>query len=162
MEIKDCIPTSRHDSLRVMLLIGDGTLCVMDGADALLRSGGDALTFFMRLNLIAWCRFVTLVLKEVFIRIGIPKTMHSFVESFKRVNEALSEYLDELKKLDIAAYKLETEKYNRFMETFSEADTPEELNAVLLNMLDELGIKKPWTGDFDEFMSEPDSVLVFE
>ncbi|MDE5741725.1 MAG: hypothetical protein K2H90_04680, partial [Oscillospiraceae bacterium] len=56
--IKECIPTAQHDDLRVMLIIGNGTLCVIDGADALIRSGGgaDLFTFFTHLNLVAWCR----------------------------------------------------------------------------------------------------------
>lgn len=62
--IKECIPISKHTDLRIMLLFGNGTLCVMDGIDAGIRSGGNYLAFFMRLNLVAWFRFVALVLKE--------------------------------------------------------------------------------------------------
>ena len=49
--LKECIPTSKNADLRVMLLIGNGTLCVMDGIDAGIRSGGNFLAFFMRMNL---------------------------------------------------------------------------------------------------------------
>ena len=38
----------------------------------------------------------------------------------------------------------------------------EELNAILVNTFEELGIKKPWEGDFDEFMSDKSNYLVFE
>ena len=39
--LKECIPTHQHDDLRIMLLFGNGTLCVMDGIDAGIRSGGN-------------------------------------------------------------------------------------------------------------------------
>lgn len=63
--LKECIPTQSHTDLRIMLLFGHGTLCLMDGADALVRSGGNWLMFFTRMNIIAWGRFTVLVLKEI-------------------------------------------------------------------------------------------------
>ena len=44
-DLEDCIPLGSHEDLRVMLLMGNGTLCVMDGMDAWVRSGGTFLTF---------------------------------------------------------------------------------------------------------------------
>lgn len=68
---KECIPTSKNDSLRMMLLLGNGTLCVMDGVDALRYYPENILCCFMRFNIIAWVRFVSLVLKEICIKIGL-------------------------------------------------------------------------------------------
>ena len=65
LPLKECIPTMQHADLRVMLMVGNGTLCVMDGIDAGLRAKGNYLEFFMRLNLVAWFRFTMLVIKEV-------------------------------------------------------------------------------------------------
>jgi hypothetical protein len=48
-----------------MLLVGHGTLCVVDGTDAALRSGGDMIQFMLRANMIGWARFGTLALKEL-------------------------------------------------------------------------------------------------
>ena len=42
-----------------MLIIGDGTLCLMDGADAAIRSRGNWVNFFLRLNIVAWYRLVS-------------------------------------------------------------------------------------------------------
>ena len=67
--LKECVPTSEHSELRVMLLLGNGVLCVMDGTDAAIRSGGNFLIMFTRLNLVAWYRFVSLVIKEICIRL---------------------------------------------------------------------------------------------
>lgn len=162
ISLNECIPTSKHDSLRVMLLFGNGTLCVMNGIDAGIHSGGNFLVFFMRLNLIAWFRFVTLVLKEVCIRVGFSNALQRQIEAFKRINEALLIYLHELEKIDIEAFKKETEQYNQIIEVFATARTEKELNAMLLDTFDQLGWKKPWEGDFDKHMSNKKAALVFE
>lgn len=162
MPINECVPTQAHDSLRVMLLFGNGTLCVMNGIDAGIRSGGNFLTFFMRLNLIAWFRFVTLVLKEVCIRIGLSSALQRQIDAFKRINEALLLYLHELEEIDIEAFKKETEQYKQIVKVFTTAESEQELNTMLLNNFDRLGWKKPWEGDFDEHMSNKNATLVFE
>lgn len=160
--INECIPTMKHSDLRVMLLLGDGTLCLMDGIDAGIRSGGNYLAFFMRLNIIAWFRFATLVLKEVFIRVGITDALQLNIEAFKRVNEALLTYLNELEQIDIELFKKENEKYKKVIGAFSFAKSEQDLNTMLINIYEELGINKPWHGDFDEFMSIRDNQLEFE
>ncbi len=162
MPLDECVPTLKHDSLRVMLLFGNGTLCVMNGIDAGVRSGGNFLFFFMRLNLIAWFRFVALVLKEVCVRVGFSNSLQKQIEAFKRINEALLAYLQELEKIDIEAFKRETEQYNQIMESFIAATTEKELNVMLFDTFDQLGWKKPWEGDFDRHMSNRDAALVFE
>ena len=160
--VKECIPTQKHDDLRIMLLFGHGTLCAMDAIDAGIRSGGNFLTFFVRLNLIAWFRFITLVLKEICIKLGISDALQKQIEAFKRINEALLSYLNELEKIDIEAFKRETEAYNNAIATFTSAKTDEELNIMLLDAYETLGINKSWEGDFDSHMSNKNATLVFE
>lgn len=67
---KECIPTKEHADLRIMLIIGNTTLCLIDGADAAIRSGGNALVFVLHMNLIAWVRLLLLVFRELRIRYG--------------------------------------------------------------------------------------------
>lgn len=70
---KECIPSQRHADLRMMIIVGNATLCLVDGADAAIRSliqGGNALTFALHLNLIAWARLIILVFREIRIRYG--------------------------------------------------------------------------------------------
>lgn len=162
LPVKECVPTSQHADLRIMLLLGNGTLCVMDGIDAGVRSGGNFLTFFMRLNLIAWFRFVTLVLKEVCIRVGLKDALSETILAFQRINEALLVYLHELEQIDIEAFKRETQEYNKAVRIFSTATTDKELNVLLLDTFEQMGIKKPWQGDFDKHMSDKNAMLVFE
>lgn len=160
--LKECIPTQKHADLRIMLLFGNGTLCVLDGIDAGIRSGGNFQIFFMRLNLIAWFRFVTLVLKEICIRVGIALPLQTYLESYKRINEALLFYLHELEKIDIERFRKETEEYNCVISVFRKADTNEELNVMLLETFDRMGFQKPWQGDFGEHMSNKDATLIFK
>lgn len=160
--IKECMPTMKHSDLRVMLLLGNGTLCVMDGVDAGIRSGGNFLMFFMRLNLCAWFRFATLVLKEVCIRIGLVNNMQKQIDAYKRINEALCVYLEQLKKIDLELYEKETSEFNKVTQLFVKATSEEELNVILIDSFKQLGIKKPWEGDFNEHMSNKNGKLVFE
>lgn len=61
----NCIPSANTPELRRMLLIAHGSLCLVDSADAALRSGGNMIQFMLRSNLIAWVRFGHLALKEL-------------------------------------------------------------------------------------------------
>lgn len=160
--LSDCIPTNFHADLRVMLIIGNGTLCIMDGMDAAIRSGGNFLAFFMRFNMIAWLKFLKLVIKEVCIRIGLENDLSLQLEAMKRVDEALVKYLDELKDYDITGYEIETSNYNTFVEKMNLADTQEELSSLLLETYEQMGFELPWKGDFDEFMSDSSNQLIFD
>lgn len=81
-EWKDCIPSQKHADLRIMLIVGHATLCLMDGLDAGIRSGGNVVTFILRLNLIAWVRLLILVFKELRVRYGeqIKEVIKSFFD----------------------------------------------------------------------------------
>lgn len=160
--LNECIPTQNHDDLRIMLLFGNGTLCVMDGIDAGIRSKGNFLSFFMRLNLIAWFRFAMLVLKEICIRMSLSGPIQKYLDSYKKINEALLVYLHELEKIDIEAFKKETEEYNYVLTLFEKNMSSEQLNGELIKVFDKMGFTKPWQGDFDEHMSNKNGTLVFE
>ena len=62
----ECIPLNLSDKpeLRRMLFVGHGCLCLVDAVDAGIRSGGDPLTFALRLNGVAWLRFAHLGFEE--------------------------------------------------------------------------------------------------
>ena len=40
-----------------MLLVGHGCLCLVDAADAAIRSWGNLMNFMLHLNAVAWVRF---------------------------------------------------------------------------------------------------------
>lgn len=162
MPLSACIPDQTHADLRVMLLFGHGTLCVMDGADAVLRSGGNWLAFFLRMNLVAWTRFVSLVLKEICIRTGISLPLQCQLESYRRVNEALHAYYLKLQEVDLEAFQKETRQYQHWSSCMERVQTEEELNILLRRTMIDLGIDLPWKGEFDDFMQNRDNHLVFE
>lgn len=81
---KECIPSKKHADLRMMLIVGNATLCVIDGADAAIRSGRNTVTLILRLNIIGWTRLIILVFKELKIRYG------------NKVIESLSQLLAEI------------------------------------------------------------------
>lgn len=160
--LKECIPNQNHADLRIMLIFGNSMLCIMDGIDAGVRSGGNFLVFFMHLNLIAWFRLVIIVLKEVCIRLGIATPLQKYLEAYKRINEALSVCLRELEKIDIETFKRETENFNNIIALFEQATNSEELNQMLLKTFDRMNYNKPWQGRFDEHMSNKKATLVFD
>lgn len=81
---KDCMPSDNIPELRRMLLVGHGALCLVDGIDAGLRSGGDPVQFLLRTNLIGWGRFGHLSFKE----------LNAWIKSGKMDIEKVDEYLD--------------------------------------------------------------------
>ncbi len=160
--LSECIPSKRHDDLRMMLIIGDGTLCLMDGADAAIRSGGNWVNFFLRLNIIAWYRLVVLVFREMCIRAGISMPLQRQLDAYIRINEALAEYLAQLEQIDIERFKKETKQYNEFLGLLDSADSENTLNVILRKEYETLGIQLPYEGDFDDFMNDSSSVLEFK
>lgn len=160
--LSECLPTKRHDDLRMMLIIGDGMLCMMDGADAAIRSGGNWVYFFLRLNIVAWYRLVVLVFREVCIRLGISFPMQKQLDAYIRINEALSLYLAELEKIDLELYKKETEQYNLLLAKLESADSEEKLNDMLRDVYRSLGLEPAYKGTFNDYMNDPLAVLEFK
>ena len=160
--LHECIPTKKHDDLRIMLIIGDGTLCLMDGVDAAIRSGGNWVNFFLRLNIVAWYRLVSLVFREVCICLGISFPLQKQLDAYIRINEALTLYLTQLEKIDFEQFKKETEQYNQFLVMIKEANSENELSVLLRNEYRALGIELPYSGAFDDFMKDSSDVLEFK
>ena len=160
--LKECVPTQSHADLRVMLLFGHGTLCLMDGTDAALRSGGNWLLLFTRMNLLAWSRFTLLVCKEICIRTGARAPLQKQLDSYRQITELLQGYLAELKEIDLAAFQEETARYQPLTDEFGEIEDEAQLNLALRKSMADLGIPLPWQGEFDEFMKDSSQHLVFE
>ena len=67
-----------------MLVVAHGTLCLLDGADAALRSYGDIVNFMLRTNLLAWVRFGNLAMRE----------LHAWYAAGSLDVAAIDDYLD--------------------------------------------------------------------
>ena len=159
--ILKCIPTSKNQDLRWMILVGNGTLCVIDVADAGIESGGTLPGFLMHLNLVAWVKMLKLAVREAVIQAqGVDVDM--MLEIFQETNLYLTDYFDKLKAIDLEKYQQEIAEYTLWSEAFENVETDEELNSLLLTTYQEIGIENPWEGDFDTFMADPSSQLVFK
>ena len=137
-------------------------MCLMDGADAAIRSDGNWVDFFLRLNIVAWYRLVSLVFREVCIRLGISFPLQKQLDAYIRINEALAMYLRQLEKIDFELFKKETEQYNRMLAMMESTNSEDELNVLLRNEYKALGIELPYSGEFDDFMNNTSSVLEFK
>lgn len=160
--LMECIPTKKHDDLRMMLLLGNGVLCLMDGADAVIRFKGNWISFFLRLNIIAWFRLASLALREVCIRFGISFALQKQLDAYIRINEALTLYLAQLEQIDIERFKKETKEYNRLIAMLEQTNDEAELLMMLKNEYKVLGLELPYEGTFDDFMKDNASVLEFK
>ena len=88
--------------------------------------------------------------------------MTAQIEALKRVDDAINEYISELKNYDVAGFELEIQRYNEFAEELNCVTSQEDLNMFLLNTYKDFELSLPWKGDFDEFMSDPSNQLIFE
>lgn len=81
----DCLSLHDPADLRIMLLIGNTTLCLFDVGDAAIRCGsvgGNPIVFVLHLNIPAWVRLVTLVFRELSFRFGT--CVNIFADQFIR------------------------------------------------------------------------------
>ena len=139
---KDSFPTKEHADLRIMLIVGNCTLCIIDGVDAAIRSAGNGVIFICHLNLIGWVRLVILVCQELKIRYGsvLNKVVREFIDNslasiktpiekklvyefYQRVNEyqnQLDKQFEEFVQMIEKEYK---ELYIEIKETFDENNT---------------------------------------
>ncbi|MCH1966215.1 hypothetical protein [Paraclostridium sordellii] len=84
------------------------------------------------------------------------------VNYFYQQAEYFEKYAAELMSIDIEKFREETELYYSFACKIENAKSEMELNTMLKNILNTIGVKIPWEGDFDSFMSNKNAVLVFE
>lgn len=159
--LTECIPNKQHDDLRVMLIFGNGTLCLMDGADAALRSGGSWVNFFLRINLIAWFRLAYLVLRELCIRSNLSYSLQKQLDAYIRINEALTVYITQLQKIDFERFRRETALYRQMLKCLENVNNEKDLKVLLKIEYKAMGIALPYQGNFDEFMNDKNSILEF-
>lgn len=102
-EWKDCIPRKEHPELRWMLIIGNATLCMVDGLDATIRSNGNLLSFFLHFNIIAWFKLLVRVIQEIQIQFSF--SYEDIKLQFEYLNNQMSVYLNKLKSIDYNGYQ---------------------------------------------------------
>lgn len=110
---KESIPTNKHADLRVMIIVGDATLCLVDGVDAAAHGiiEGNVVSFICHLNLVGWIRLVMLVLKELRVRYGSVAV--EAIDQF--VNKILEEVQSPAEKQRIKEFYLRLEAYEQHL-----------------------------------------------
>lgn len=153
---EECVPSNRHADLRWMLIVGNATLCIFDGVDAVVRSGGNPIIFVARLNLIAWFKLILMILKELMIRFSF--TYEDLKLQFESINRALDEYLARLKQIDYAKYEVELQEIQAINGIL--ADEHAETTQIY-QYFSAQGIDMQFHSfeEFDEKMQEDDFVL---
>ena len=71
-------------------------------------------------------------------------------------------YAAKLMEIDLEKFKKETSMYNSFAQDIENITDEKELNRKLKEIMTLTGIKIPWEGEFDSFMSNKNNRLVFE
>lgn len=100
-----------------------------------------------------------MALKELVIR--YKYAWDDITAPYNMIREAVEAYLIELEKIDIEAFRRETENYSVFCKLMVATATEEELNMLLNTSMRKMGFELPWEGDFNEFMGNKDNQLVF-
>lgn len=108
---KESIPSDKHGDLRIMLIVGDATLCMVDGVEAAAHgiTEGNIVSFVCHLNLVGWIRLIVLVLKELQTRYGtvVEEVINKFINSI-------------LEDLQTSAEKKSIQNFSYRLEVFDE------------------------------------------
>lgn len=86
----------------------------------------------------------------------------SEVNNYKEIADTLEILAAKLENLDIAKFRVETEKYRNIATKIGVTESEQELNDLLLSAYNVFDIKISWKGDFNTFMGNKSNYLVFE
>ncbi len=75
------------------------------------------------------------------------------VQFFRNQAKFFEKYAAELMKIDIEQFEKEVGIYSELVIKLEETSSPEEVNTSLKSIYTALGIKVPWDGDFNDFMT---------
>lgn len=116
-EWKECIPSTEHADLRIMLIVGNTALCLIDVSDAGIRTlvhGGNIVMFILHLNFVAWSRLLILVVKELIVRFGpelkwlLKQILNWFLYASQTPNEKklIQEFYERMNIIDVTNQQL--------------------------------------------------------
>lgn len=153
LPLRECIPSKAYGDLREMLMIADGTLCLIDGADALLQSKGNIVDFALRLNIVAWAHFCKLVFREICIR--NQWGMAVLEVEFERIDFALEQHLRKLDNIDTTRLDQELQKAKVLNLHLFEMKTEEQVAGALYEAICVYDLDLPFHDhdSFNDFMN---------
>lgn len=91
-------------------------------------------------------------------------TIETEINYYRDQADYFEKYAAKLMNIDIDKLRQETAMFNNLAKSIDITETEEELNCILKNAVKAIGIKVPWNeyADFNSFMDDDDSLLVFE
>lgn len=164
LEWKDCIPSvDRYRSLHKMLLVSNACLCIVDGIDAYIRSGGNILTFILRLNLVAWGRLLVLIWKYLTIsraKLEYERNHAKNVAIIQAIEKETLELKAKLKEF-LEEQQLVIDKNMAIVIHAIDHNDFDMTSEALNNIVGLFGQELQFTTfeEFDEFMLDPDTVF---
>lgn len=130
---------------------------------------GESLVNFIELLTvgITTCTFLyfldrsEIVNKLVLILNKIP-TMSNILNYYKEQAKYLENYAAELLKMDLKSFEKEIDEFNTIVSKLENAKTETEMNSILKQFFIKMKFEFPWEGDFNNFMEDKNTVLVFK
>lgn len=161
--MEKCIPSLKYKSLNKMLLIGNAGLCLVDTIDAGIRSGGNIVTFILRLNIVAWGRLIYLIFKYLTLSRAKIEYERKHIENMRIIKEIetrTEELRLELKQF-LEEQQLIIDNNLKIATLAIAADDVDTTGAALNNIAQLFGAELQFTNfkEFDEFMLNPDTVF---
>ena len=89
-------------------------------------------------------------------------TVSNALYYYKEQAKYFEQYAAQILSIDVENFEREVEKFNSIANKLENAKDENELNSILVGFYKEMKIKLPWEGDFDSFMKDKNSVLIFE
>ena len=161
---RDCIPSlDMHRSLHKMLMISTAGLCVVDGIDAYIRSGGNILTFILRLNIVAWGRLLVLVWKYLTLskaKMEYERNHAKNMAIIAALEKETAAFQTELKAF-LESQQLVIDKNMAIVVKAIEIDDFDATSEALNNIVGLFGQELQFTTfeEFNDFMLDPDTVF---
>ncbi|MGL4607375.1 MAG: hypothetical protein ACRCU3_07925 [Eubacteriaceae bacterium] len=89
-------------------------------------------------------------------------TIEKSIDYFKRQAAYFEAYAAELMSIDLEKFKEETNMYSNLALSIENAGNANDLNIILRKAIEIIGVKIPWEGNFNDFMSDKSKTLVFD
>lgn len=89
-------------------------------------------------------------------------TIETEVNYYREQAKYFEAYAAKLMDINISKFREDTYIYNSLSSELDKANNEKEINYILKNILNISGVKIPWEGEFDDFMKNKNTCLVFE
>ena len=109
------------------------------------------------------CTFLVFLDRSEFINELVDRlnTIPTDANNYKEIADAMEILAAKIANLDIEQFRQDTERFANIATDISGSEDDDQINAILYNAYEKLGIRIPWKGDFDSFMGNKDNKLVF-